>query len=105
MINDIPRNATLTFKHYTKGGERVYVVTGRVAQTLWQLVRYNESGITALEMSNTWALRLADYVHSLRHDYTLEIQTVMQPHDGGKHARYFLRSAVEILELAIPDKQ
>lgn len=81
-----------------QGVKELIFVKNRVAQTLLWLVHSNERGVTALEVSN-WALRLADYVHSLRRKHDIAIKTVMEPHDGGKHARYVLQEPVELLEI------
>jgi hypothetical protein len=73
-------------------------VKNRVAQSLLWLVYRQEAGVTAAEVSS-WALRLADYIHTLRWQHGIQIQTLMEPHDGGKHARYVLREPVEVLEI------
>lgn len=88
---------TIRFKAYLEGGESTFEVSGRIAQTLLALVQTGDAGVTSLEIS-TWALRLSAYIHTLRHDYGLDIYTRYEPHDGGKHARYFLLTAVEIIE-------
>jgi hypothetical protein len=49
-----------------------------------------------LEVSS-WAFRLAAYIHLLRTEYGLDIATVSEPHEGGKHARYFLRDDVRLV--------
>lgn len=72
-------------------------VTGnRYIQTLKALVEAGDRGTTALEISS-WALRLSHYIFILRTKYGLDIETRDEPHDGGTHGRYFLRSTV-ILE-------
>ncbi len=77
---------------------RLINVTGRPAQTLVALVKAGSKGITALEMSS-WAYRLGAYIHILRRDYGLDIQTLKEKHPGGWHARYVLHTPVEILEV------
>ena len=72
-------------------------VTGQVAKTLLALVAAGTKGITALEVT-TWAYRLGAYVHTLRRVYGLAIDMVREPHDGGWHGRYVLRSAVSVEE-------
>lgn len=57
-----------------------------------------KQGITALDMG-TWAYRLSGYIHVLRKDYNLEIETRDEPHDGGTHGRYFLQTPIEILNI------
>lgn len=77
----------------TPEGLQTFQVIGRPAQTLEALIESNTAGITALEMSS-WAFRLGAYVHILRHDYGLNIETLREPHDGGWHARYVLHTPV-----------
>lgn len=74
---------------------RKLFLTGREAQTLGWLALKGEAGVTALEVS-TWALRLAAYVHLLRHKHNLAIVTAREPHEGGEHARYALAVKVDI---------
>ncbi len=69
--------------------------SGKLARTLLALESAGKHGVTALEVSN-WAFRLAAYCHSLRNRYELNIETVMEPHHGGRHARYILRSPIAI---------
>lgn len=79
------------------GPRGVFTVKGQVAKALSALLSAGERGVTALEV-NSWAYRLGAYVHTLRHDCGLSIETVREPHDGGWHARYVLRSPVTIGE-------
>ncbi len=83
-----------------EGEERPFVVTGQKAYALVELAGAGEAGLTALE-AGTWAFRLASYVHLLRTENGLHIETVREEHStasGGKghHARYVLRSPVRI---------
>ncbi len=80
-----------------KGPLGRFVVTGQTARALVALVRAGKAGVTALEV-NSWAYRLGAYVHRLRHENGLAIETVREPHDGGWHGRYVLRCPVELLE-------
>lgn len=89
---------TVLFLRYVDGEPRQYFCKGRVAQSLICLVQAGDSGITSLEVS-CWALRLAAYVHTLRHDYGLNIHTQREPHEGGMHARYILETPVEIVQI------
>lgn len=82
---------------------RDIVVTGRYAQTLKALIDAGDKGTTALEISS-WALRLSHYIDVLRKDdrFHLNIETQLEPHEvdgmgAGRHARYFLRSRVQIV--------
>ena len=72
-----------------------FIATGQVAKALSALVAAGTRGVTALEV-NSWAYRLGAYVHSLRHDCGLAIETVREPHEGGWHGRYVLRSPVKL---------
>jgi mRNA-degrading endonuclease RelE of RelBE toxin-antitoxin system len=65
---------------YDEPKPRKVLLKRKVAQTLRALVDRGELGITALEMSNTWALRIADYVFSLRHNHKIGILMVREPH-------------------------
>ena len=77
------------------GPDGAFSVTGQVAKALAALLSAGAAGVTALEV-NSWAYRLGAYVHTLRHDYGLAIETVREPHDGGWHGRYVLHSPVSI---------
>lgn len=74
-----------------------FTVTAKPAQTLQMLLKTGSQGITALEMSNTWALRLAAYIYELRHKYGLEIVMQREEHEGGWHARYILITPVLVV--------
>ena len=79
------------------GPHGLFHVTGQVAKALEALVARGAAGVTSLEVAS-WAYRLGAYVHNLRRDYGLAIETVREPHEGGWHGRYVLRSAVTIAE-------
>ena len=83
--------------------EQTHFVKGRNAQALLWLMHKGEGGVTALEVSS-WALRLGAYVFVLRRHYGLSIITLREPHEGGNHARYVLRQAIELTEI-IPQPQ
>lgn len=85
----------LTFNFITN--DLYFTVTAKPAQTLQMLLKTGNKGITALEMSNTWALRLAAYVFELRHKYGLEIAMQREEHEGGWHARYILITPVQVV--------
>jgi hypothetical protein len=72
-----------------------FTATGQVAKALAALVAAGTRGVTALEV-NSWAYRLGAYVHTLRHDCGITIETVREPHEGGWHGRYVLRSPVKL---------
>jgi hypothetical protein len=77
------------------GPNGAFTVTGQVAKALAAFVSAGAAGVTALEV-NSWAYRLGAYVHTLRHDYGLVIETQREPHEGGWHGRYVLHSPVSI---------
>ncbi len=87
----------LAFNAWIDGTCKQYQVTGKCAQTLAALYSTGTRGITALEMSNTWALRLAAYVHDLR-KLGLDIQTLHEKHEGGWHGRYILITPIKLLD-------
>ena len=64
-------------------------------RALAALINAGSQGVTALEVSS-WAYRLGAYVHTLRHDYGLTIETRREPHDGGWHGRYVLHTPCQI---------
>ncbi len=77
--------------------------TGRIAisarqprRALAALIKAGSQGVTALELSS-WAYRLGAYIHTLRHDYGLAIETLREPHDGGWHGRYVLHTPCQII--------
>jgi hypothetical protein len=75
-----------------------FAVSGRPAETLLSLVEAGPRGITSLEAFEAgWAVRLAAYVHRLRSDYRLAIETRREAHQGGNHARYVLLSHIEVM--------
>lgn len=76
---------------------RITVGSRQDSRTLHALVKAQTEGITALEVSS-WAYRLGAYVHRLRHDYGLAIETLREPHDGGWHGRYVLHTPCRIVE-------
>ena len=76
-----------------------FTVSGRPAETLLSLVEAGPRGITSLEAFQAgWAVRLAAYVHRLRSECGLAIETRREPHHGGSHGRYVLHSPVEVTE-------
>ena len=72
-------------------------IAGQCAKTLAALIKAGSKGITALECGG-WAFRLADYVHRLRRDHGLDIETRHEPHEGGRHGRYVLQTPVALVE-------
>ena len=95
-ITTIPQNSTIKFRDSKT--RAFYKVRGRHAQTLYWLLCHRYDGITPISVCNT-AWRLANYIFYLRGACKLDIQTTKEPHSGGYHARYFLISDVDILEI------
>lgn len=94
-----PKIKKITVTIWNNGEPKQREVKGKPARTLCALVKAAGRGVTALELSNTWALRLSAYVHDLRHKYGVEITTKYEPHDDGVHGRYVLISPVDITDI------
>lgn len=75
------------------------VLCGQDAKTLLALIRAGNEGRTSLEVSS-WAFAMSSYISNLRNRHGLNIKTVMEAHDKGSHARYFLQDNVEIIEMS-----
>ncbi|WP_245454120.1 winged helix domain-containing protein [Aquabacter cavernae] len=93
MMQDIK---SLTVRVGEIGGPTMKVV-GRVAWTLDKLLKAGERGCTPIEAP---APRWSDYVFKLR-KAGIMVETVTEKHGGtyaGDHARYVLRSSVEVVE-------
>lgn len=79
------------------GTERT--VRGRDAWALAELLKAGSEGCTPID---TPGPRWSGYTHKLR-KLGLNIETITEMHGGafaGKHARYVLRSEIEVLETA-----
>ena len=73
---------------------------GRYGDTLRALVVAGKRGVTPLERP---APRWSHYVHILRREHDLAIETVTEPHGGdfpGTHGRYVLREEIQLLNLS-----
>ena len=70
---------------------------GRNAWALTESVKAGLNGCTPItDLGPRWSA----YVHNLRHEYGLNIQTIHEAHGGpfpGSHARYVLLSSVQIV--------
>ena len=75
---------------------RIAIRARQPRRALSALINAGSQGVTALELSS-WAYRLGAYVHTLRHDYGLAIETLREPHDGGWHGRYVLHTPCQII--------
>ncbi len=82
---------------------RPLVVRGQTARALCALVAAGPRGVTALDVSGTWAYRFAAYCHKLRKRHGLAIRTDREPHPGGWHGRHVLETPVVIVGDAISD--
>jgi hypothetical protein len=74
-----------------------FTVLGREAWALLELLKTGSQGCTPIDHPGP---RWSAYVYALRHECGLDIETLHETHKGpfpGNHARYVLRSAVEIL--------
>lgn len=81
------------------GSHRRLQILGRNAWALVELVRAGPEGCTPLTHPGP---RWSAYVHRLRQDCGLDIQTVYEAHKGpfpGSHARYVLRSKCRVLSI------
>ena len=77
-------------------GRRRQTFLGRDAWCLGRLVEYGERGVTPIERP---APRWSHYVYKLRRA-GVDVDTIPEGHAGayaGRHARYVLRSPVEVL--------
>jgi hypothetical protein len=81
----------------TEGGGTIREFVGRDAWALAELVSAGTNGLTTLERA---APRWSHYIYKLRRG-GIAIETRHEPHAGnypGHHARYFLRSQLEVIE-------
>jgi hypothetical protein len=81
------------------GDHKTVVVLGRVAWALLELIEAGKTGCTSIDNP---APRWSSYVHRLRHDHGIDIETIHESHGGpfaGQHARYVVRSDVEIVSV------
>ena len=77
--------------------ERIIVLKGRDAWALQELVKAGPRGCTPIDHPGP---RWSGYVHNLRREYGLTIETVNERHGppfAGTHARYVLKSAVRVM--------
>jgi hypothetical protein len=80
------------------GGQCIFSLQGRNAWALSALVLAGENGCSPIDNPGP---RWSAYVHFLRHELGLSIETISEAHFGqfpGYHARYVLRSVVAIVE-------
>jgi hypothetical protein len=76
-----------------------FAVTGRAAQTLLTLSGKGAKGITVFDFPGGVGFRLAAYIHLLKTQNGLAIEISREPHNGGSHGRWYLRSNVEIIAI------
>lgn len=88
----------LTFVWMRNGEPYMFTQTGRDAWALSRLIMAEKGGVTPL--SEPTGPRWSAYVHKLRR-FGIEIETITETHGGafpGTHARYVLRSDVQLLK-------
>lgn len=88
----------ITVRAHLPDGPYIFQVRGKIARTLKALHNVGSNGITALDVSNTWALRLSAYVHRLRREHNLDINTVKEEQPDGWHGRYILNIPIDIID-------
>ena len=79
------------------GTRRTIRPTGRNRWALLELIRAGRNGCTPITHPGP---RWSAYIHNLRHDFGLNIETVHETHHGpfpGHHARYVLKSNVYVV--------
>ena len=77
-----------------------FTIFGRDAWALLKLIKAGGRGCTYIKNPGP---RWSAYVHALRHECRLTIETINEAHGGqfaGTHARYVLRSPVEIIAVS-----
>lgn len=83
---------------HDENGDRIVWLPGRVAWALDNLMDAGAKGCTPID---TPGPRWSAYVHKLRNDFGIDVETVVEMHGPpfpGKHARYILRSSVSRVE-------
>ena len=79
------------------GSERDLILDGRNGWALLELLRAGKKGCTPIDNP---APRWSAYVHRLRHEFGMDIETIHESHGGpfpGTHARYVLKSQVRLV--------
>ncbi|WP_343052738.1 winged helix domain-containing protein [Sneathiella aquimaris] len=82
---------------------QIITLSGRNAWALKSMIEAGKRGCSPID---TPGPRWSAYVHNLRHEYHIDIQTINESHTGqfpGRHARYVLRSNVRLLEREFDD--
>ncbi len=85
-----------------------YVIEGDAVRTVWlpgrvawAVERLREAGEFGCTPISNPAPRWSAYVHKLRNDFGINVETIHEQHDGpfpGSHARYVLRTDVRPAE-------
>jgi hypothetical protein len=73
-----------------------------VGRDTWMLDRLLAAGIGGCTAQEVAGAATTQYVFSLRKKYGLNIETIMEPHDGpfkGRHGRYVLQSKVQRIDI------
>jgi len=82
-----------------------HIKARQVARTIIALVENVKLGVTSLELSNTWAVRLSQYIKDLRDKHGLDIEMVREENSHHWHGRYFLQTPVDIVEIHYTDNK
>jgi hypothetical protein len=88
----------LCVKVLVRASAGTLILSGREAWALRELARAGNDGTTPI---TTPGPRWSSYVHKLRRKYGFDIETIREPHGGkfpGHHARYVLRTVVDIID-------
>ena len=73
-------------------------IIGKKARLLKMLYDNRDEGITALDVV-PWICGISCYLYDLRHIHGLNIETTKEPHVGGYHGRYRLKSGINIIHV------
>ena len=94
------RDKVISIRAQIGDADTTVTVKGRQAWALKELIAAGAAGCTPITHPGP---RWSDYIFKLKRDHGLDIETVYEAHGGayaGHHARYVLRSAVTVLEVA-----
>jgi Winged helix domain len=89
---------TCRFVLVREGVETAFTLQGRDAWALSRLVAAGAAGVTP--HSEPTGPRWSAYIHDLRHEMGLDIETITEKHGGpfrGTHARYVLHDEVRLI--------
>lgn len=96
-IEPTPGRGGFLKSYDVKDGPSVRRIHVRTKREAWALDALRSAGPTGCTPIDNPAPRWSGYVHRLRNNHNLNIETVTEPHGGefrGHHARYVLRTTV-----------